>query len=52
MYRSPSRVKPNGFGLDNGYVGLFLVGGSSHPGGGIPLVGLAAAIVAGLVGAA
>ncbi len=30
--------------------GLFLVGGSSHPGGGIPLVGLSAAIVAGLVG--
>jgi phytoene desaturase len=32
--------------------GLFLVGGSSHPGGGIPLVGLSAAIVADLVGAA
>ncbi len=32
--------------------GLFLVGGSSHPGGGIPLVGLSAAIVARLVGAA
>jgi phytoene dehydrogenase-like protein len=32
--------------------GLFLVGGSSHPGGGIPLVGLSAAIVAELVGAA
>jgi phytoene dehydrogenase-like protein len=32
--------------------GLFLVGGSSHPGGGIPLVGLSAAIVAGLVGPA
>ena len=30
--------------------GLFLVGGSSHPGGGLPLVGLSAAIVAGLVG--
>ena len=27
--------------------GLFLVGGSSHPGGGLPLVGLSAAIVAG-----
>ena len=32
--------------------GLYLVGGSSHPGGGIPLVGLSAAIVAGLVGPA
>jgi phytoene desaturase len=32
--------------------GLFLVGGSSHPGGGIPLVGLSAAIVAELVGRA
>jgi phytoene desaturase len=32
--------------------GLFLVGGSSHPGGGIPLVGLSAAIVAGMVGPA
>ena len=32
--------------------GLFLVGGSSHPGGGLPLVALSAAIVADLVGAA
>jgi phytoene desaturase len=32
--------------------GLFLVGGSSHPGGGIPLVGLSAAIVTKLVGPA
>src|SRR3954469_22006391 len=32
--------------------GLYLVGGSSHPGGGIPLVALSAAIVAGLVGPA
>ena len=32
--------------------GLYLVGGSSHPGGGLPLVGLSAAIVADLVGAA
>ncbi len=32
--------------------GLFLVGGSSHPGGGLPLVALSARIVAGLVGAA
>jgi phytoene desaturase len=30
--------------------GLFLVGGSAHPGGGIPLVGMGAAIVADLVG--
>jgi phytoene dehydrogenase-like protein len=29
--------------------GLFLVGGSSHPGGGLPLVLLSAAIVADLV---
>jgi phytoene dehydrogenase-like protein len=32
--------------------GLFLVGGSSHPGGGLPLVGLSAAIVARLIGPA
>ena len=32
--------------------GLFLVGGSSHPGGGLPLVTLSAQIVAGLVGPA
>ena len=32
--------------------GLYLVGGSSHPGGGLPLVGLSAEIVAGLVGRA
>ncbi|HEY6794482.1 MAG TPA: phytoene desaturase family protein [Kineosporiaceae bacterium] len=32
--------------------GLFLVGGSAHPGGGIPLVGLSAAIVADLIGPA
>ncbi len=32
--------------------GLFLVGGSAHPGGGIPLVGLSAAIVATLIGPA
>jgi phytoene desaturase len=31
---------------------LFLVGGSAHPGGGLPLVGLSAAIVADLVGPA
>jgi phytoene dehydrogenase-like protein len=32
--------------------GLFLVGGSAHPGGGLPLVTLSAQIVAGLVGPA
>ena len=32
--------------------GLYLVGGSAHPGGGLPLVGLSAEIVAGLVGRA
>ncbi|MBW3639666.1 MAG: phytoene desaturase [Actinobacteria bacterium] len=32
--------------------GLFLVGGSSHPGGGLPLVALSAQIVAGLIGPA
>jgi phytoene desaturase len=32
--------------------GLFLVGGSAHPGGGLPLVALSAEIVAGLVGEA
>ena len=32
--------------------GLFLVGGSAHPGGGLPLVGLSAAIVAELIGPA
>ncbi len=30
--------------------GLYLVGGSSHPGGGLPLVMLSAKIVAGLIG--
>lgn len=30
--------------------GLFLVGGSAHPGGGLPLVGLSAEIVADLIG--
>lgn len=30
--------------------GLFLVGGSAHPGGGLPLVGMGAAIVAELIG--
>ena len=29
--------------------GLFLVGGSSHPGGGLPLVMTSAAIVAGMI---
>jgi phytoene desaturase len=32
--------------------GLFLVGGSAHPGGGLPLVGMSAEIVADLVGRA
>ena len=32
--------------------GLYLVGGSSHPGGGLPLVALSAQIVAGLIGPA
>ena len=32
--------------------GLYLVGGSAHPGGGLPLVGLSAAIVAELIGPA
>jgi phytoene desaturase len=32
--------------------GLFLVGGSAHPGGGLPLVGMSAAIVAELIGTA
>lgn len=32
--------------------GLFLVGGSAHPGGGLPLVGMSAAIVAQMVGSA
>jgi phytoene desaturase len=32
--------------------GLYLVGGSSHPGGGLPLVGMGAEIVAGLIGRA
>jgi len=32
--------------------GVFLVGGSSHPGGGLPLVGLSAEIVAELIGPA
>jgi phytoene desaturase len=32
--------------------GLFLVGGSSHPGGGLPLVAMSAAIVSGLIGRA
>jgi phytoene dehydrogenase-like protein len=32
--------------------GLFLTGGSAHPGGGLPLVALSARAVAGLIGAA
>ena len=30
--------------------GLYLVGGSAHPGGGLPLVGMSAEIVADLIG--
>lgn len=36
----------------SGVPGLFLVGGSAHPGGGLPLVGMSAEIVATLVGRA
>ena len=32
--------------------GLYLVGGSAHPGGGLPLVGMSAEIVADLIGRA
>jgi phytoene dehydrogenase-like protein len=32
--------------------GLFLVGGSTHPGGGLPMVALSAAIVADQIGPA
>lgn len=32
--------------------GLFLVGGSAHPGGGLPMVTLSAQIVAGQIGPA
>jgi phytoene desaturase len=32
--------------------GLYLVGGSAHPGGGLPLVGMSADLVAGLIGRA
>ncbi len=37
---------------DSGVPGLYLVGGSSHPGGGLPLVVMSARIVADLVGPA
>lgn len=38
---------------NRGYIsGLFLAGGSAHPGGGLPLAGLSAAIVAELIGSA
>jgi phytoene dehydrogenase-like protein len=43
-FRRPANVGP--------IAGLFLVGGSAHPGGGLPLVGISAEIVAGLVGPA
>ncbi|MEP6463997.1 MAG: phytoene desaturase, partial [Frankiaceae bacterium] len=32
--------------------GLYLVGGSAHPGGGLPLVGMSAEIVSSLIGPA
>ena len=35
---------------DSGIPGLYLVGGSAHPGGGLPLVGMSAEIVAELIG--
>jgi phytoene dehydrogenase-like protein len=41
-FRRPANVGP----VD----GLFLVGGSAHPGGGLPLVAIGARIVADLVG--
>lgn len=44
MFRRPANASP----VD----GLYLVGGSAHPGGGLPLVGLGAEIVADLVGRA
>jgi phytoene dehydrogenase-like protein len=43
-FRRPGNVGP--------VRGLFLVGGTAHPGGGLPLVALSAEIVAGLVGPA
>lgn len=42
-------LRPSNIGPVNG---LYLVGGSSHPGGGLPLVGLSARIVAQLIGKA
>ena len=43
-FRRPANASP--------VPGLYLVGGSAHPGGGLPLVGMSAAIVAGLIGSA
>lgn len=43
-FRRPRNVSP--------FPGLYLVGGSAHPGGGLPLVALSAAIVAQAVGPA
>ncbi len=43
-FRRPANASP--------IPGLYLVGGSAHPGGGLPLVGLGAEIVADLVGRA
>jgi phytoene dehydrogenase-like protein len=42
-------LRPSNIGA---VTGLYLVGGSSHPGGGLPLVGLSARIVAQLIGKA
>ena len=42
-------LRPSNIGAVSG---LYLVGGSSHPGGGLPLVGLSARIVAQLIGKA
>ncbi len=43
-FRRPTNASP--------VPGLYLVGGSTHPGGGLPLVGMSAEIVAGLIGSA
>ena len=51
--RRTVRARRSGVPANVGPVpGLFLVGGSAHPGGGLPLVGISAEIVAGLVGRA
>jgi phytoene desaturase len=53
IYGSSSNGRRSAFtrpGNRSPITGLFLVGGSAHPGGGLPLVGMSAAIVAALVG--